>query len=93
MMEFECEKCHARVGWDEFDDNSQQCMYCVFPEATKSRPVELNKDLGYDRNQTEMGYVMENLSDIPSHKREYPFTPDDMKTLKKIKKGKKRKDL
>lgn len=90
QRDFVCSKCKATRTYEEFDEEEDICLYCLFPEAQQHRSAEYNKTMGYDRNQTEVGYVMENLTDIPINPRNNPITYADRKILNKVK-PKKRK--
>lgn len=84
---YTCSKCNRHVSYDEFEDTEDMCTYCVFPETCATMQPEITRDMGYPRNQTEMGYVMENLKDIPEELNPNKiFTKADKAILNKIKK-------
>jgi hypothetical protein len=85
-----CSKCNAKFSDEEFDFEEDKCTYCVFPEITQSRPAEIDYSLGYPRNQTEMGYVMENLERIPEELSKAPIGKNDRKVLQQIKQHKRK---
>jgi len=88
--EFKCPKCKGTYTYDEYDEDDDMCMYCLFPEAQRTANVPINHSYGFNKNETEEGYVMNNLENIPTKKRNFPFTKQDMRLLNEIKRKKRR---
>lgn len=60
-----CPKCHSTYPDDEYDLEDDMCLYCKFPETSDKRPAEFNKDLGFNRNTTSHGELIENFEQMP----------------------------
>lgn len=60
-----CPKCHKFVYPEEFDEKEGLCLYCLFPETSDTRPVELRYDYGDPEVVTKFGYIIRNIEDIP----------------------------
>ena len=88
MIGFQCSKCHKEVHWDEWDEKEDMCLFCEFPETSPIRPAEMSNITGVPKNQTELGHVLEVLSDIPSNPRTHLLEHNEKKLLKTIKKRK-----
>lgn len=79
-----CPECGKRVEENEYDRDYDVCLYCLFPQSQYSRPADIEHDRG-ERNLTDIGYLLENLRDVPSNPRERILTKQDRKVLKIIK--------
>ncbi|WP_298752976.1 hypothetical protein [uncultured Arcobacter sp.] len=86
--EFKCPKCHGTYKWEEYDEEEDMCLFCEFPDAQRHREAEVNYVEGLPVNQTDEGYVMSNLEDIPVNPRNEAINKQDRKVLRKIKKKK-----
>lgn len=56
-----CPVCHGMFNDDEFSFDDDLCLYCLFPQAGKSRPADIN-ELG--QNYTKERYLLDNLDNI-----------------------------
>lgn len=85
-----CSKCGRKVVETEFDDDFDECYYCLFPEASNKRPVPIDHSHGYDKNEPnqDIRYVLDNLIRIPvENKREKHLTEKDKRILRELRKN------
>ena len=60
-----CPKCHADYPDDEYSFDDDHCLYCLFPEASRSMPAPISHDKGYAQNVTDERELLDNLDNTP----------------------------
>lgn len=60
-----CPRCHGTFEGDDYDWDEDLCVYCLFPEAAKSRPIEVDYSEGVAKNRTKEGQLLDNLEFTP----------------------------
>lgn len=89
-----CERCSGDYPVDEFDFEEDCCLFCLFPEVSKSMPVPIVKDDGIARNITNTRTLLDNLDYIPEKQSEKAvknhslFKEGKVSPRKKVKKRK-----
>jgi hypothetical protein len=60
-----CPQCHGTFSSDDYDYEEDMCIYCLFPETPKSKPVELDYSYGEPRNSTKEAQLLDQIDYIP----------------------------
>ena len=63
----QCSKCHGEFPDEDYDLGEDLCLWCLYPEAAKGKPVELN-EMG--QNETKTRQMLDNLDYIPEKQSE-----------------------
>lgn len=60
-----CPKCHGTFSSDDYDYESDLCLYCLFPEVGRSKPAEMDYSEGVAKNRTKEGQQLDDLDFTP----------------------------
>ena len=56
-----CPKCKGRYKDEEFDFDEDMCYFCLFPNASQSRPAEYSHLSGVNTNRTAEGQLLDEI--------------------------------
>jgi hypothetical protein len=80
----QCPHCHGEFPDDEYDQEEDSCLYCLFPESSKTTPPIINHEYGFPRNITPERHLLDNLENTPEKQSEQASIARDEYKSKKI---------